>query len=118
MARRMATAQRIARAGPSNVTRKPSPDVFDFLRDDFKSLQKRHGGVTGMSFRPYPSFPQRYMERLAQQLPCEADTEGVLIEPLRVPQPQTCYTDEHIHIRQFLPETSRRSPRAGVVRAA
>ena len=97
---------------------KPSPEVFDFLRDDFKSLQKRHGGVAGVSFRPYPSFPQRYMERLAQQLPCEADTDGVTIEPLRVPQPLTRYTDEHIHVRQFLPETSRRSPRAGAVRAA
>ena len=97
---------------------KPSPDVVDFLREDFKSLQKRHGGVAGVSFRPYPSFPQRYMERLAQQLPCEADTDGVTVEPLSVAQPQTRYTDEHIHIRQFLPETSRRRARVGAVRAA
>jgi len=58
------------------------------------------------------------MERLAQQLPCEADTEGVTIEPLSVAQPLTRYTDEHLHIRQFLPETSRRRPRVGAVRAA
>jgi hypothetical protein len=97
---------------------KSSSDVCDFLRDDFKSLQKRYGGVAGVSFRPYPSFPQRYMERLAQQLPCEADADGVTIEPLQVAQPLTRYTDEHIHLRQFLPETSRRRPRVGAVRAA
>ena len=96
----------------------PSPEVVDFLRDDFTALQKRHGGVSGVSFRPYPSFPQRYMERLAEQLPCEADSAGVNIEPLRVPQPLTRYSDEHLHIRQFLPETSRRGARAGAVRAA
>ena len=29
------------------------------------------------SFRTFPSFPQRYIERLAEQLPCEADADGV-----------------------------------------
>ena len=38
----------------------------------FPTLERRHGGVVGTSFRTFPSFPQRYIERLATQLPCEA----------------------------------------------
>ena len=39
------------------------PDVYDFLRHDFDALDARHGGVVGTSFRTFPSFPQRYIER-------------------------------------------------------
>lgn len=92
----------------------PSATVFDFLKDDFTTLEKRFGGVVAASFRPVPSFPQRYMERLPVQVACEADTEGVTVEPLRVPQPLTRYTDDHIHIRQFTVEPLRRSPRPSI----
>ena len=47
---------------------------------------EKHGGIVATSFRTYPSFPQRYIERLEQQMPCEADTDGVNVEPLRAPQ--------------------------------
>jgi hypothetical protein len=97
---------------------KPPASVLDFLKDDFSALQKRFGGVAGASFRPFPSFPQRYMERLSEQLPCEADTEGVAVEPLRVPQPLTRFTDDQILIRQFMPEASRRRARQSAGRAA
>ena len=48
------------------------------------SSESRHGGVAATSFRTFPSFPQRYIERLAEQPPREADLAGVKIEPLRV----------------------------------
>ena len=35
-----------------------------FLRDDFDTLERRCGGVVGTTFRGFPSFPQRYIERL------------------------------------------------------
>jgi len=97
---------------------KPSPEVFDFLRDDFTALERRYGGVVGTSFRTFPSFPQRYIERVAVQPPCEADTDGVKVEPLRVAQMPTRYTEDDLQIRQFMADTSRRLIRKGAFRAA
>jgi hypothetical protein len=96
----------------------PSPEMYDFLREDFATLDARSGGVVGTSFRTFPSFPQRYIERLAEQPPCEADAEGVQVEPLRVPQQPTRYTQDDLHIRQFTKDTSRRLLRKGQFRAA
>ena len=97
---------------------KPSPEVYDFLRHDFASLTANHGGVVGTSFRTFPSFPQRYIERLAEQLPCEADAAGVKVEPLRAPQQPTRYTQDDLHVREFRKDTSRRLIRKGQFRAA
>ena len=97
---------------------KPDPAVFDFLRDDFTGLDSRYGGIVGTTFRTFPSFPQRYVERLADQMPCESDGEGVRVEPLRVAHQPTLYTQDDLHIRQFLKDTSRRLIRKGQYRAA
>ena len=96
----------------------PPPTACEFLKDDFTTLESRFSGVVGVSFRPHPSFPQRYMERLSDQLPCEVDMEGVTVEPLRVPQPLTRYNDEHLHVRRFVADTARRRVRPGDSRAA
>jgi hypothetical protein len=96
----------------------PSPAIYEFLRDDFTGLDKRFGGIVGTSFRNFPSFPQRYIERLTEQLPCESDAEGVKVESLRVPQQPTRYTQDDLHVRQFMRETSRRLIRKGAFRAA
>ena len=47
------------------------------------TLETRTAASSATSFRTFPSFPQRYIERLAEQLPCDADSDGVTIEPLR-----------------------------------
>ena len=86
----------------------PPAAMYDFLRDDFRRLEAKYGGVAGTSFRPFPSFPQRYIERLASQFPCEADSPGLMVEPLRVPQHRVSFDDEHLHVRQFMTETTRR----------
>ena len=97
---------------------RPDPAVYDFLRRDFDSLHTRFGGVVGAVFRTFPSFPQRYIERLRIQPPCEADAEGVLVEPVHVGQQPTRYTEDDLHTRQFLKDASRRMVRKGQFRAA
>jgi len=96
----------------------PPREAFDFLRDDFDTLTARHSGVVGTSFRTFPSFPQRYIERLAEQPPCHADAVGVKVDPLRAPRQPTRYTEDDLHVRQFSKLTSRRLLRKGAYRAA
>ena len=96
----------------------PSPDMYDFLREDFAALDARHGGVVGNSFRTFPSFPQRYIERLAEQPPCQADAKGVQVEPLRIPHLLTRFTQDDLHVRHFMRASSRRLIRKGQFRAA
>jgi hypothetical protein len=96
----------------------PSPSTYDFLTEHFASLDAKHGGIVGSTFRTYPSFPQRYIERLAEQPPCEADGDGVKVEPLRVPSQPVKYTQDDLHVRQFSAESSKRLIRKGAFRAA
>jgi hypothetical protein len=96
----------------------PPAAMYDFLREDFRRLEARYGGVVGATFRPFPSFPQRYIERLSEQLPCEADTAEIVVEPLHSPQHPTRYSDEHIHVRHFIADGSRRIVRPRAIRAA
>jgi len=96
----------------------PDPAVYDFLRHDFLTLEANHGGVAGTSFRTFPSFPQRYIERLAEQSPCESDAAEVRIELLRAPRQPARYTEDDLHMRQFSGSVSRRLVRKGQFRAA
>jgi hypothetical protein len=97
---------------------RPDPAIYDFLRHDFNTLEARHGGVVGTSFRTFPSYPQRFIERLAVQPECDADLTTVEVEPVRPCQQPTRYTEDDLHVRQFLRETSRRLVRKGAFRAA
>lgn len=97
---------------------RPDPAVYDFLQSDFGLLQERFGGVVGTTFRTFPSFPQRYIERLAEQPPCEADTDGLKVDVLRIAQQPTRYSEDDLHVRQFRTEPSRRLLRKGEFRAA
>jgi hypothetical protein len=96
----------------------PPPTAYEFLRDDFTTLDSKFGGVVATTFRTFPSFPQRYIERLAQQPPCEADAEGVKLEALQAPQQPIRYTQDDLHIRRFTNTTSSRLIRKGAFRAA
>ena len=100
------------------VNSNPSPEMYDFLHDDFAALNTRHGGIVGTSFRTFPSFPQRYIERSAEQPSCESDAVGVKIEPLRVAQQPIRYTQDDLHVREFKKDTSRRLIRKGQFKAA
>jgi hypothetical protein len=96
----------------------PAPTAHEFLRDDFAALEAQYGGIVGTAFRTFPSFPQRYIERLSEQLPCDADAEGVKVESLQVPHQPTRYSQDDLHVRQFTNVTSRRMIRKGAFRAA
>jgi len=86
----------------------PDPAVYDFLRYDFTSLNGRYGGVVGTSFRAFPSYPQRYLERLDEQPACDVSMQGVEVEPWRPIRRREHYTEADLHVRQFMFDTSRR----------
>ena len=93
---------------------RPDSDLVEFLRFDFLGLQQKFGGVTATTFRNFPSFPQRYMERL--NLP--AGDTAVRVEPIKpLTQPVT-YTEDDLHVRQFTGDRARRLTRKGQHRAA
>ena len=96
----------------------PDPYAYDFLKYDFGTLESRYGGILGTSFRTFPSYPQRYIERLAEQPPCDVDAAEIVVGSLRKPQQPTRYTEDDLHIRQFTRNTSRRMVRKGQFRAA
>jgi hypothetical protein len=97
---------------------RPDPATYDFLRLDFDGLDKRFGGVVGTSFRTFPSYPQRFIERVIAQPPIDAELAGIEIEPVRVGHQPTRYSEDDLHMRQFARETSRRLVRKGQFRAA
>lgn len=98
----------------------PDPEAYDFLRDDFDQLHKRYGGVVGAAFRMFPSYPQRYVERLAVQPPppTDADLADAQVEAVRLSRHREHFTEDDLHIREFGRETSRRLVRKGAFRAA
>jgi len=95
---------------------RPDPALYEFLRYDFSELTVRYGGVVGTAFRQFPSFPQRYIEVAAEQ-PDHVEP-GIRVEPLKRPSVQTRYTEDDLHVREFLADTSRRLVRTGQHRAA
>ena len=92
----------------------PDPEMYEFLRDDFAGLNARYGGVVSTTFRNFPSFPQRYMERL--EMPA-ADC-SVRIEPLKPFTQPVLYTEDDLHIRQFTGSRTNRLSRKGEGQAA
>ncbi len=97
---------------------RPDPATYDFLRHDFDTLIAQHAGVLGTSFRSFPSYPQRFVERLEQQPPCDAALAGVEVQPWRPGARRTVYTDADLHIRQFFHDASRRYQLRQAVEAA
>jgi hypothetical protein len=93
---------------------KPEPELLDFLQLDFSALSCSFGGVVATTFRNFPSFPQRYMQRV--DMP--ANDAAVRIEPMKAPSQPVLYTEGDLQIRQFTDNTTRRLTRKGAHRAA
>lgn len=91
----------------------PDPATYDFLRYDFSQLVTRYGGVVATTFRSFPSYPQRYLEAMAQQPPAPNDDRDVKVEPLKQFPRQTHYCETDLCTRQFLSKTARRLRRDG-----
>lgn len=86
---------------------KPDPAFTNFLQHDFDTLTERFGGVAGVTFRGFPSYPQRFSEVLTPQPPSPPDVT-CRVEPLNIPRITTSYTHDDLVLRQFFRETSRR----------
>jgi hypothetical protein len=88
----------VARMVHEYVASKPDPAVYEFLSLNFEALQRRHGGITGTTFRGYPAFPQRFRERLAEQ-PRAPRVSQVVPVPDRAHR--RVYTEADLEVRQF-----------------
>jgi hypothetical protein len=84
----------------------PSPAMYDFLRHDFAELESRYGGVSAATFRNYPSYPQRYVEVLAEQ-PEDPPVSAPLAPLPRQYQPRR-YADGDVMVREFSRIAARR----------
>lgn len=97
---------------------RPDPSVYDFLQHDFSTLDALHAGLAATSFKSFPSYPQRYIERLPLQPACDPSLASVEVEPWRPRRARQHYTESDLHLRQFLLATSRRCSGMGATRAA
>jgi hypothetical protein len=79
---------------------KPDPDILEFLSYTAEALQRRHGGITGTTFCGYPSFPQRFRERMADQ-PRAPRVTHIVALPERAHR--RAYTEADLETRLFLP---------------
>jgi hypothetical protein len=95
----MAFYSRVAEMVNEYLASGPDPSVYEFLKYDFAGLTARYGGVLATTFRTFPSFPKRYIEVLEDQPSCG---ERIRIEPLKLPQLPTRYTEADLHVRQFM----------------
>jgi len=85
----------------------PDPAVYEFLRYDFAGLAARYGQVVATTFRNFPSYPQIYLDPLAEQ-PHGPDTPEI-VRLRRVSQPRL-YTQHDVITREFNPRGTRRFP--------
>lgn len=78
---------------------RPDPDLTDFLRYDFAELTLMHGGVSGATFRPFPSYPRRYRETMAPP-PGAPALAGVRVQPM-IDRARTAFTEADLQLRRF-----------------
>jgi hypothetical protein len=101
----------VARMVGSYLDSGPDPATYDFLRHPFETLDTRYGGVTATVFRPFPSYPQRFVEPLVPQPGCDGDPAAVKVEPVTVHRHHAArYTEQDLQIRRFSQTTSRALP--------
>lgn len=87
----------------------PDPSLLEFLHEDFKGLLARYGGVAGLTFRSFPSYPRRYREVLRPQPPAP-DLGDVALSPIEVAGVATHFSEADLQLRQFLASGTRLIP--------
>src|SRR5262249_48640199 len=83
---------------------KPDRSLYEFLRYDFDSLERRYGRIVGTAFRTFPSYPQLYLEPLPEQ----PTAVGERVVPMKFPVRRQRYTDADLDLRIFFQDGSRR----------
>ena len=99
--------EQVAQMVTDYLDTRPDPALFDFLMDDFEGLEARYGGVVSTSFRTYPSYPRRFIERLPNQPACDASLATIEVEPWQGRPRQENYTESDLLVRQFFVGASR-----------
>jgi hypothetical protein len=85
----------------------PDPSVYEFLRYDFAGLTERYGKVLATTFRNFPSYPQVYLDPLAEQ-PRGPETPEIV--PVRKASQPALYTAQDVVVREFSANGTRRLP--------
>lgn len=86
----------------------PNPATYEFLRYDFDGLKSRYGRIVGAAFRGFPSYPQLYLEPLAEQ-PHDHSGASTKIIAMKFPQRKRVYSDADLDLREFSHGGSRRA---------
>jgi hypothetical protein len=92
----------------SYLATQPDPELFEFLQYDFTGLVARYGGVAGVTFRQYPSYPRRYRE-LVQPQPAPPELGEVKIQEVHDGAIKG-FSENDLQMRAFLTTTSRVIP--------
>jgi hypothetical protein len=82
---------------------RPDREVYEFLRHGFPTLRRRYGEVVATTFRQFPSFPQRYHERLCTQ----PDGPGAAVVPLSGRRRPGHFTEDDLTLRAFTERGTR-----------
>ena len=92
--------EQVARMVREYLASNPDPALLDFLTHDFATLEARHGGIAGLTFRGFPSFPRRFRVALDHQ-PAIPALDGVPIVPLGTRSPAVSYGEQDLQLRIF-----------------
>ena len=84
---------------------RPDEELLDFLKYDFQTLRARHGGVAGVTFRSFPSYPRRYRETITGQ-PMPAEIEAAPVEKI-IDMSGRMFADDDLQLRSFDGTSSR-----------
>ncbi|MCA1584545.1 MAG: hypothetical protein LC791_07145 [Acidobacteria bacterium] len=87
----------------------PDHELLEFLHDDFSGLVARYGGIAGLTFRPFPSYPRRYREVLDPQ-PAAPEIGEVQVTPLDTCGVATSFCETDLQMRQFFESGTRVAP--------
>ena len=89
----------------------PDPAIYEFLRYDFAGLTARYGQVVATTFRNFPSYPQIYLDPLAEQ-PRGPETPEI-VPPAQAPRSRDSTPQQDVVVREFRQSGTRRLRRAG-----
>ena len=95
---------RVAFLVQAYLASRPDREMYEFLAYDLRGLTSRYGGVVAMTFRMFPAFPQRYVERLDRQ----PDGPPVDIVSVRPGRRRTRFTERDLERRRFTGRGARR----------